>query len=67
VEEVSGVDEFDSLKHLIYEHQHGFQRKFTLAIIEEVLKTGTQQVDDHNVIITFDAKPMHIWYSNSSL
>ena len=64
VEEVTRVDELDSLQHLIGEHQHGFERKLPLAVVEEVLETGSQQIDNHHVVVTFDAKPMHVWNTN---
>jgi hypothetical protein len=49
---------------LIGEHEHCLQRKLLLAISEEVLETGAQQIDNQHVKIAFNAKPMNIGDAN---
>ena len=50
--------------HLICEHQHCFHRKFPLAEVEKVLKTGPQKINNHHVVVSFDSEPMHIRNAN---
>jgi hypothetical protein len=54
-----GVDYFTY--HLIGEHKHCLEGKFALAVIEQIFKTGAQEVNDHHVVVTFDSKPVNIW------
>jgi len=67
MQEVARVDEFQSLKHLIRKHQHGFERELSLAVVEQVLEGRTEQIDDHNVVVTFNSEPVHIRNTNSTL
>jgi len=46
--------------HLIGEHKNGFEREFTLAIVEKVLETGPEQVNHHYVVVALDSKPMNV-------
>ena len=50
--------------HLVSEHEDGFETKLALAVVEEILKTRSEQVDNHDVVVALDAKPMHIWDTN---
>jgi hypothetical protein len=38
MKEMSRMYILDSLNHLISEHEHCFQRKFSLAVVEEIFK-----------------------------
>ena len=67
VEKVPRVNKLDSLKHLIRQHQNCFQAEFPLTIIQKVFKRRPKQIDDHDVVITFYPKPVHIWYTNTAL
>ena len=42
VDEMVVVQEFESLNHLVGNHQSGFDREFALAEVESVLQTGSQ-------------------------
>lgn len=50
--------------HLVSKHEHGLERELALAVVEQVLEGGTEQVDYHYVVIAFDPKPVHIWNSD---
>jgi hypothetical protein len=50
--------------HLVSEHEHSLELELALAVIEEVLERGTQQVNDHHIVISFHAEPMNVWNSN---
>ena len=52
--------EFQVTYHLIGQHQDCLERKFTLAVIEQVLKAGTQKIYDHDIVVTLDSEPMNI-------
>ena len=57
VEEVLGVDVLDSSNHLIGEHQRALQGELSAAEVEEVLERGAEEIDDHDVVVTFNAVP----------
>ena len=50
--------------HLIGEHEHRFEGKFALAVVEEVLERGSQQVDHHNVVVALYSEPVHVRDAN---
>jgi hypothetical protein len=52
--------EFQVTYHLIGQHQDCLEREFTLAVIEQVLKAGTQKIYDHDIVVTLDSEPMNI-------
>ena len=52
--------------HLVSEHEDGFETKLALAVVEEILKTRPEQVDNHDVVVALDAEPVHIWDTNYS-
>ena len=52
--------------HLVGEHEDGFETKLALAVVEEILKTRPEQVDNHDVVVALDAEPVHIWDTNYS-
>ena len=58
------VQELDALQHLVANHRHCLQGKLPLAKGEKVLKTRTQQVHYHGVVITFHAEPLHARNAN---
>jgi hypothetical protein len=67
MQKVPRMDEFNSLEHLISKHKHCFERELAFAVVEEVLETGTQEIDDHHVVVSFNSEPVDVWNSNSSL
>ena len=52
--------------HLVGEHEDSFETKLALAVVEEILKTRPEQVDNHDVVVALDAEPVHIWDTNYS-
>jgi len=50
-----------STYHLIGQHEDGFKRKLALAVVEQILQTGSEQIDHHDVVVSFHTKPMYIW------
>ena len=47
--------------HLVGQHEYCLQGELSLAVVEQILKTGPQQVDDHDVVVAFHAKPVYVW------
>ena len=64
VEEAILVNELNPLKHLNGEHQNSFEGKLPPAVLEEVFKTGSKQINDHHVVVSFMSKMVHLWHSN---
>jgi len=42
MQEMARMNKLNALQHLIGEHEHGFERKLALAVVEKVLKTGSE-------------------------
>lgn len=53
------VQELEALDHLICNHKSGLDGEFALAEIEGILKTGSQQVHDHGIVVALDTKPVY--------
>merc|ERR1712166_500181 len=67
VQEMARVNEFDSLKHLISQHEDGLQGELAFAVVEQVFERGAQQVNNHDVVVSLNAEPVHIRHTNSTL
>ena len=67
MKEMSWMDILYSLDHLISKHKYWFKTELSFAVVEKILKWWAKEINDHNVIISFHAKPMNIWNANSSL
>ena len=50
--------------HLIGEHEHRLERELSLAVVEQVLKRRPQQINDHHVVVSFNAEPVDVWDPN---
>lgn len=46
---------------MICEHEDGLEGELPLAVVEEVLKAGPEEVNDHDVVVAFDSEPVDIW------
>jgi len=53
MEEVTAVNVLNSLDHLIGEHEHRLERKFSEGLIEERLKGWTHEIHNKYVVVTF--------------
>ncbi len=54
-----GVQVFDARQHLVCYHQRCLQRERPVAVGEKILKTRSQKLHYHRVIITLNTKPMN--------
>jgi hypothetical protein len=57
VNEGLGVDVFDAGDELIGEEKNGLQGELAVAEVEQVLETGTQEVDNHGVVVALSTEP----------
>ena len=64
VNEVIIVQEFESLDHLVSDHERRLNCEFTLAEVERVFETRTEQVHDHRIVVALYPKPVNRWYSS---
>ena len=46
--------------HLISQHKDSFEGELALAVVEKVLKTGSEEVDDHDVVVSLNSKPVDV-------
>jgi hypothetical protein len=59
MDEGLGVDIFDAGDQLVGQQQHGLQGEFAVAKVEEVLQAGSEEVQDHGIVVTLRAEPTH--------
>ena len=52
--------ELESLEHLVCQHENGLEAELPLAVVEQVLQGWTQQVDDHDIIVSLHPEPVHV-------
>jgi hypothetical protein len=60
VQETILVHKLNSLQHLYGQHQNRFQGKFPAAVFEQILQTWSEEINDHNIIVTFHSKKVHL-------
>ena len=60
VEEMSGVDVFDSLNHLVHKHQNSLQRKLPKRLVEERLERRSHQIHNEDVIVSLGGAVVNI-------
>jgi hypothetical protein len=46
--------------HLICQKQHRLDSKLATAEVKEVLQTGTEQLHDHDIVVTLNAEPFDL-------
>ena len=66
MDEGFGVDVFDPGDELIGKEEDGLQREFAVAKVEEIFQTGSKQVQNHGIVVTFSSKPANEGNPNSS-
>ena len=44
---------------LVSQKKDCLERKLPVAEVEQILEGGTQQIDDHRIIVTFGTEPAH--------
>lgn len=57
VNEGFGVDVFDAGNELVGEEENGLQRELAVAEVEKIFQTGSEQIDNHSVVVTFGTEP----------
>jgi hypothetical protein len=57
VDERLGMDVLDSGDELIGKKQDRLEGEFPVAEVEKILQTGTEEIQDHGVVVTFRAEP----------
>ena len=58
------VDDLHATKELVGQHENGLQVKSSTTVVEEVLQTLAQQVNDHYVVIAFNSIVSYARYAN---
>ena len=53
------MDVFDPGDELVGQQKDGLEGELAVAEVEEILQTGTEQVDDHGIVVTLGTEPTH--------
>jgi hypothetical protein len=57
VNEGFGVNVFDSANQLIGKKEDGFERELSVAEVEKIFQTGSKEIKDHGIVVTFGSEP----------
>lgn len=57
VDEGLGVDILDSRNQLVGKKEDSLEREFSVAEVEQVLETGTEEVKNHGIVVTLGSEP----------
>jgi len=66
VDEGLGVNVFDAGNELIGEKEDGLQRELAVAEVEKILQTGSQEINDHSIVVTFSTEPTNERNTNTT-
>jgi hypothetical protein len=66
VDEGPGVDVLDAEEELIGEEKNSLQGELAVAEVEEVLKAGSEKIEDHGVVFTLSSEPANKWDTNTT-
>lgn len=61
MDETLRVNELQTEKKLVGEHQHGFERELAAAKVEKVFQTRAQEVKDQRVVVAFGLVSVDMW------
>lgn len=57
VDEGLGVDVLDARDELVRQQEDGLERELAVAEVEQILQTGTEEVQHHGIVVTFCSEP----------
>lgn len=57
VDEGLGVNVLNARDQLISEEKDGLQGEFSVAEVEEVLQAGSEEIEDHGIVVTLGTEP----------
>jgi hypothetical protein len=66
VNERLGVDVFNARDKLIGKEKDRLERELAVAKVEEILQAGSEEVDNHGVVVTFGTEPANERDSNTT-
>lgn len=64
--DVLGMDVFETIKKLIGQHQHGLKREFSVAVVEKIFQTRPQEIEHHRVVFTFGLVRVDSWNTSTT-
>lgn len=67
VQKVPAVNVLNSLNHLVCQHEDCLEAELSLAVVKQVFKGRTQEVDNHDVVVTLHSEPVDVGNAYSSL
>ena len=57
VDEGLGVDVLDAGDELVCQQKNGLQRELAVAEVEEILQTGSEEIENHSIVVTLGTEP----------
>ena len=66
VDEGLGVDVFNAGDELISEKKNGLQRELAVAEVEKILQAGSEEVEDHSIVVALRSEPADERDTNTS-
>lgn len=66
VNEGLGVDVLDAGDELVGQEKYSLERELSVAKVEEIFQTGTEEVENHGIVIALGSKPADKWDANAT-
>jgi hypothetical protein len=66
VDEGLGVDVLDAGDELIGEKKNCLQGELAVAEVKEVLQAGSEEIEDHGIVLTLSSEPADKWDTNTT-
>jgi hypothetical protein len=66
VDEGLGVNILDTGDELIGKEQNSFQGEFSVAEVEQILQTRSEQIQDHCIVVTLGPEPADKWDADTT-
>jgi hypothetical protein len=61
-----GMDVLDTRDELIGQEKDGLQGEFSVTEVEEILQTGTEEVENHGIVVTLGTEPANKWNTDTT-
>jgi hypothetical protein len=66
VDKALGVDILDAGNQLVGQEKDGLQGELPVAEVEEILQTGSEQIQNHGIVVALGSEPADKWDTDTA-
>jgi hypothetical protein len=66
VDKALGVDVLNSRNKLVGKEKHGLQGELSVAEVEQILQTGSKQIENHSIVVALCSEPADKWDADTT-